>query len=169
MCASEASICAWTTRRTRRPMHRARKLRVQAGGPAAARRCRAETSGRGCASPTSSRCARCGTRTSRTCSSAAGRSCRKALPRPIYTVAPWRSSPQKNPGCVRLRGTVLEETQNTFRIITSDNRIKVLPKESSMFEVAVLGERVRLLGPAWAFRLPKGAPGPRAPQAWSLG
>mmetsp|Transcript_43992 Transcript_43992/g.125958 ORF Transcript_43992/g.125958 Transcript_43992/m.125958 type:complete len:236 (+) Transcript_43992:102-809(+) len=75
----------------------------------------------------------------------------------------------KNPGCVRLRGTVLEETQNTFRIITSDNRIKVLPKECSVFEVVVLGERVRLLGPAWAFRLPRGAPGPQAPQAWSLG
>merc|ERR1719414_1788597 len=74
----------------------------------------------------------------------------------------------KNPGCVHLRGTVVEETQKTFRIVTPDNRVKVLLKEKCVFELEVCGERVRLLGPAWAQRLPGGVPGPHAPLAWEL-
>eukprot|EP00933_Yihiella_yeosuensis_P082902 TRINITY_DN96933_c0_g1_i1.p1 TRINITY_DN96933_c0_g1~~TRINITY_DN96933_c0_g1_i1.p1 ORF type:complete len:213 (-),score=32.47 TRINITY_DN96933_c0_g1_i1:71-709(-) len=74
----------------------------------------------------------------------------------------------KNPGCVNLKGTVIEETQRTFRIITSDSRVRMLPKEACVFEVEVLGHRVRLLGPAWKHRLPGGAPGPLTPQGWAL-
>eukprot|EP00930_Biecheleria_cincta_P084736 TRINITY_DN74184_c0_g1_i1.p1 TRINITY_DN74184_c0_g1~~TRINITY_DN74184_c0_g1_i1.p1 ORF type:complete len:204 (-),score=33.94 TRINITY_DN74184_c0_g1_i1:119-730(-) len=76
----------------------------------------------------------------------------------------------KNPGCVRLKGTVIEETQRTFRIITPDSRVRVLPKENSTFEVEVLGQRVRLLGPAWMHRFSavSGAPGPFCPRSWSL-
>ncbi|CAE8604117.1 unnamed protein product, partial [Polarella glacialis] len=74
----------------------------------------------------------------------------------------------KNPGCVGLRGTVIEETQRTFRIITVGNKVRVLPKESCVFEVEVLGKQLRLLGPAWMHRLPGGAPGPFVPQKWSL-
>eukprot|EP00419_Tripos_fusus_P012795 CAMPEP_0172668782 /NCGR_PEP_ID=MMETSP1074-20121228/9273_1 /TAXON_ID=2916 /ORGANISM="Ceratium fusus, Strain PA161109" /LENGTH=181 /DNA_ID=CAMNT_0013485469 /DNA_START=56 /DNA_END=598 /DNA_ORIENTATION=+ len=55
----------------------------------------------------------------------------------------------KNPGCVNLQGTVIEETENTFRIITYGNRVRVLPKASCVFEVEAQGRRVRLLGPAW--------------------
>eukprot|EP00971_Amphidinium_carterae_P230753 4579261-Amphidinium_carterae.1 len=36
----------------------------------------------------------------------------------------------KNPGCSGAKGTVIEETQRTFRIISQDDRIRVLPKES---------------------------------------
>lgn len=74
----------------------------------------------------------------------------------------------KNPGCVHLCGTVIEETQKTFRIITPDSAIKVLPKERCIFEICTRGEHVRLLGPAWVSRLPGGAPGPCTPKAWSL-
>eukprot|EP00929_Paragymnodinium_shiwhaense_P086116 TRINITY_DN46625_c0_g1_i1.p1 TRINITY_DN46625_c0_g1~~TRINITY_DN46625_c0_g1_i1.p1 ORF type:complete len:227 (-),score=42.81 TRINITY_DN46625_c0_g1_i1:569-1249(-) len=74
----------------------------------------------------------------------------------------------KNPGCVRLRGTVIEETQGTMRIITADSKTKVLPKESCVFEVEASGRHVRLLGPAWAHRVPRGVPGPHAPQRWTL-
>mmetsp|Transcript_118065 Transcript_118065/g.333913 ORF Transcript_118065/g.333913 Transcript_118065/m.333913 type:complete len:238 (+) Transcript_118065:86-799(+) len=74
----------------------------------------------------------------------------------------------RHPGCVRLRGTVLEETQRTIRIITPDNRVRVLPKATCVFEVEARGERIRMLGPAWAHRLPGGVPGPYAPQRWTL-
>ncbi|CAK0901683.1 unnamed protein product [Prorocentrum cordatum] len=74
----------------------------------------------------------------------------------------------KSPGCVGLRGTVVEETQGTFRIITAASQVRVLPKQQCVFEVAVRGQAVRLLGPAWAHRLPSGVPGPRAPGRWAL-
>merc|ERR1712194_489054 len=72
----------------------------------------------------------------------------------------------KNPGCVRLRGTVIEETQKTLRVITLDNHTKVLPKATCVFEVAYREQRVRLLGPALSHRLPSGAPGPFTPSGW---
>eukprot|EP00927_Polykrikos_kofoidii_P053821 TRINITY_DN48376_c0_g1_i1.p1 TRINITY_DN48376_c0_g1~~TRINITY_DN48376_c0_g1_i1.p1 ORF type:complete len:263 (+),score=29.58 TRINITY_DN48376_c0_g1_i1:176-964(+) len=74
----------------------------------------------------------------------------------------------RNPGCVRLRGTVIEETQQTFRIITKDNRVRMLIKEACVFELEARGECVRLLGPAWSHRLPGGVPGPHAPLRWTL-
>eukprot|EP00928_Gymnodinium_smaydae_P040989 TRINITY_DN27761_c0_g1_i2.p1 TRINITY_DN27761_c0_g1~~TRINITY_DN27761_c0_g1_i2.p1 ORF type:complete len:251 (+),score=57.09 TRINITY_DN27761_c0_g1_i2:44-796(+) len=78
------------------------------------------------------------------------------------------------PGCVRLRGTVIEETQRTFKIITEDNKTKMLPKTSCVFEIeAWPGERLRLLGPAWTHRLPHGVPGAlpgtKTPSRWKLG
>jgi len=74
----------------------------------------------------------------------------------------------KNPGCVHLRGTVVEETQRTFRIVTMDDRVLVLPKERCIFEVEVRGARVQLLGRAWMHRLPGGVPGPMTPKGWGL-
>lgn len=37
----------------------------------------------------------------------------------------------QNPGCTGVRGTVIEETQRTFRLITRQDKVKVLPKERS--------------------------------------
>lgn len=79
-----------------------------------------------------------------------------------------RVAQAKNPGCVRLQGTVIEETQRTFRIITRDDRVRVLPKENCIFEVTARGETISMLGPAWAHRLPGGVPGPLAPSVWSV-
>lgn len=74
----------------------------------------------------------------------------------------------KSPGMVHLEGTVLEETQRTFRIITKESKVKLLPKESCTFEVQVHGRKALLLGPAWSHRLPGGVPGPRTSKEWSL-
>eukprot|EP00416_Gambierdiscus_australes_P030059 CAMPEP_0171085248 /NCGR_PEP_ID=MMETSP0766_2-20121228/18822_1 /TAXON_ID=439317 /ORGANISM="Gambierdiscus australes, Strain CAWD 149" /LENGTH=211 /DNA_ID=CAMNT_0011542807 /DNA_START=35 /DNA_END=666 /DNA_ORIENTATION=- len=74
----------------------------------------------------------------------------------------------KNPGCVNLCGTVIEETQKAFRIIAPDSRVRVLLKERCIFELEARGERIRLLGPAWVHRLPNGVPGPSAPSSWKL-
>ncbi|CAE7460131.1 Pop4 [Symbiodinium natans] len=63
-----------------------------------------------------------------------------------------RVAQAKTPGLVRLSGTVIEETQQTFRIITAENQIKVLPKESCIFEVEALGRSLRLLGPSFIQR-----------------
>mmetsp|Transcript_48187 Transcript_48187/g.100338 ORF Transcript_48187/g.100338 Transcript_48187/m.100338 type:complete len:197 (-) Transcript_48187:3-593(-) len=80
-----------------------------------------------------------------------------------------RVAQAKNPGMVRLSGTVIEETQKTFRIITSDNQVKVLPKESSVFEVQALGRSLRLLGPSYVQRWSeKGPKGSKPPERWSL-
>jgi len=74
----------------------------------------------------------------------------------------------KSPGCVHLRGTVVEETHRTFRIVTREGQLRVLPKERCVFELEVLGERLRLLGPAWAERLRGGTAGHDAPRRWEL-
>mmetsp|Transcript_65464 Transcript_65464/g.102214 ORF Transcript_65464/g.102214 Transcript_65464/m.102214 type:complete len:220 (+) Transcript_65464:34-693(+) len=74
----------------------------------------------------------------------------------------------KSPGCVRVRGTIIEETQKIFRVISDDNRVRMLPKESCVFVVHLGSERFRLLGSAWVHRVPGGAPGPITPQRWAL-
>mmetsp|Transcript_4551 Transcript_4551/g.10545 ORF Transcript_4551/g.10545 Transcript_4551/m.10545 type:complete len:195 (+) Transcript_4551:56-640(+) len=74
----------------------------------------------------------------------------------------------KNPGLVRLSGTVIEETSKTFRIITVKNEVKVLPKQNCVFEVEILGRCVRLLGPAYEGRWAPGAPGPSGLRRWAL-
>eukprot|EP00746_Dinoflagellata_sp_MGD_P021141 gnl/MRDRNA2_/MRDRNA2_149331_c0_seq1.p1 gnl/MRDRNA2_/MRDRNA2_149331_c0~~gnl/MRDRNA2_/MRDRNA2_149331_c0_seq1.p1 ORF type:complete len:222 (-),score=47.37 gnl/MRDRNA2_/MRDRNA2_149331_c0_seq1:50-715(-) len=60
----------------------------------------------------------------------------------------------KNPGCVGTQGIVVQETQNTFRIISEDDKVRTFPKESSVFAVHVRGERWAMLGPAWTSRAP---------------
>ncbi|CAE7856814.1 POP4, partial [Symbiodinium microadriaticum] len=78
-----------------------------------------------------------------------------------------RVAQARNPGMVRLAGTVIEETQKTFRIITADNQVKVLPKESSVFEVQALGRSLRLLGPSYVQRWSETGPkASKPPERW---
>lgn len=41
------------------------------------------------------------------------------------------------PGLVGLKGIVLQETSNTFKIITAENKYKTLPKRNTVFAVAI--------------------------------
>ncbi|XP_037068220.1 ribonuclease P protein subunit p29-like [Pollicipes pollicipes] len=43
-------------------------------------------------------------------------------------------------------GLVLLETRGTFQLITPDNRLKLIPKEHSIFETSVDGFKIRLFG-----------------------
>ncbi|KAF8645581.1 hypothetical protein AX16_007725 [Volvariella volvacea WC 439] len=43
----------------------------------------------------------------------------------------------KNPSLIGLSGIVIHETENTFKVITEKNKVKVLPKENTIFAFAV--------------------------------
>eukprot|EP00434_Breviolum_minutum_P031799 symbB.v1.2.028125.t1/scaffold2919.1/size67253/2 len=55
----------------------------------------------------------------------------------------------KQPNLLRLQGTVIEETQRTFRIMTCKNEVKMIPKENCVFEVLLPSPilRLRFFGP----------------------
>ncbi|CAJ1446634.1 unnamed protein product [Effrenium voratum] len=72
----------------------------------------------------------------------------------------------KSPGLARLAGTVIEETQRTLRIITPDSQVKILPKDSCVFEVEILDRRVRFLGPSRSGG--SGSSGSGRSRAWRL-
>lgn len=48
-------------------------------------------------------------------------------------------SRSKNPALVGLTGIILQETKNTFKVITQANQIKTLPKENSVFTFTIDG------------------------------
>ncbi|MBS7624219.1 ribonuclease P protein subunit [Candidatus Bathyarchaeota archaeon] len=47
-----------------------------------------------------------------------------------------------NPSCVNLRGRVIDETKNTFRIICKDGEEKVLIKENCVFHFTLLDKTI---------------------------
>ncbi|KAI9507872.1 RNase P/MRP, p29 subunit [Russula earlei] len=53
----------------------------------------------------------------------------------IMTALKVRKS--KNPGLVRLSGIVVQETENTFKVVTKGDKLKVIPKQGSIFVFAV--------------------------------
>ncbi|CAK8999938.1 Ribonuclease P protein subunit p29 [Durusdinium trenchii] len=85
----------------------------------------------------------------------------------------------KTPNLLRLSGTVIEETQRTFRIITLKSEVKMIPKDNCVFEVELPGSagargasrRLRLFGPSTCSRF-GAATASRAPggtrNAWRL-
>lgn len=52
----------------------------------------------------------------------------------------------KNPGYVGATGILVQETQEMFKLVTRDDRMKVLPKANSIFSLEVGKHTVRLYG-----------------------
>lgn len=55
-------------------------------------------------------------------------------------------SKSKCPGYVGLTGILLQETKNTFRIITKEDKMKTIPKANSVFIVEMEGYRITIFG-----------------------
>ncbi|KXN80585.1 Ribonuclease P protein subunit p29, partial [Leucoagaricus sp. SymC.cos] len=43
----------------------------------------------------------------------------------------------KNPCLVGIRGIIIHETENAFKVITKSNAVKLLPKQNSVFTLAI--------------------------------
>lgn len=61
----------------------------------------------------------------------------------------WRS---KCPTYVGIEGILLQETQNTLRIIAKDNRVRTIPKNHSVFAFEFHGYRFYLYGNHMKYR-----------------
>lgn len=57
-----------------------------------------------------------------------------------------KCSASKNPTLVGVEGIVVQETQNTFIVITTTNRVITLPKRDSLFEFQVHNQTYRIHG-----------------------